>query len=134
MERIKPLLWSLEDESIRLTFNKEGNNYNIMGYPVTSNDPPLGETTMNLHRTIKNRCPMKSIILTTREELEEILVEDCAIQRRIGPNSNAFDKPHEDPILSMAKPWRVEVVQEHSVRLYLPRDCAALPRKTVALS
>jgi hypothetical protein len=23
MERIKPLLWSLEDESIRLTFNKE---------------------------------------------------------------------------------------------------------------
>jgi excisionase family DNA binding protein len=47
---------------------------------------------------------MKSIILTTREELEEILVEVLRQSKdESAPTPTPSDKPQEDPILSMAE-------------------------------
>tara|TARA_B110000037_G_scaffold100968_1_gene117794 strand:+ start:1668 stop:1988 length:321 start_codon:yes stop_codon:yes gene_type:complete len=47
---------------------------------------------------------MKSIILTTREELEEILVEVLRHSKdEAAPTPTPSDKPQEDPILSMAE-------------------------------
>ena len=47
---------------------------------------------------------MKSIILTTREELEEILVEVLRHSKdELAPTPSPLAKPEEDPILSMAE-------------------------------